>query len=215
MDEVLEELWMHEEARGGGAPSHAELIDRLEVPDPGSLLEDMTEEGLLKRENDTWRMEEAGRTRAREVIRRHRLAERLFVDVLEMETNLLESNACSFEHAISREVAEHICTLLGHPSTCPHGHPIPPGECCERFRMDAGPLVTPLARLPVGASGRIGYIASQSHARLDRLASLGIVPGSELRLHQRRPSYIVFAGETQIALDEETAREIYVRPDAG
>jgi DtxR family Mn-dependent transcriptional regulator len=73
--------------------------------------------------------------------------------------------------------------------------------------------VTPLARLTVGASGRIAYIASRSHARLDRLAALGIVPGTEVRLHQRKPSYLVFLGETQIALDEETAREIYVRPD--
>ncbi|MFC1672281.1 metal-dependent transcriptional regulator [Planctomycetota bacterium] len=213
MDEVLEALWMYEETHEGSAIPHAELSSRVEESDTEALLGHMADQDLLQQEDDGWRLEETGRTRAREVIRRHRLAERLFVDVLELEQELLESNACSLEHAISREVAEHICTLLGHPLSCPHGHPIPPGACCERFRTDSGPLVMPLARLPVGSLGRISYIASQSHARLDRLSSLGLVPGTTLRLHQCRPSFVIFAGETQIALDEETAQEIYVHPN--
>jgi len=212
MDEVFEELWMHEEAHADAAMPEESLLERLNTPGSGALLARMAEEDLVRHEDGHWRLEKAGRGRAREVIRRHRLAERLFVDVLELEAEFLESNACSFEHAISREVAEQICTLLGHPSTCPHGLPIPPGDCCERFRTDAGPMVMPLARLPVGATGHIAYIATRSHARLDRLGALGIVPGAELRLHQRKPSYVVFVGETQFALDEETAREVYVRP---
>lgn len=212
MDEVFEQLWTYEEAHGGAAMPEEEILSRLQGADSDAPLERMAAQGLIAHADGGWRLEEAGRARAREVIRRHRLAERLFVDVLELEPELLESNACSFEHAISREVAEHICTLLGHPSTCPHGHPIPPGACCERFRTDAGPVILPLARLPVGTSGRLAYIATQSHARLDRLAALGLVPGAEVRLHQRRPAYVLFVGETQVALDEETAREVYVRP---
>lgn len=213
MDEVYEQLWMHEEERAGAPMPEADLLAGLrEIPRAEALLETMAARALLAREGGAWRIAEGGRTRARQVIRRHRLAERLFVDVLEIAPELVESNACSFEHAISREVAEHICTLLGHPSTCPHGHPIPPGACCERFRTQAGPALMPLSRLPVGERGEVAYIATQVHARLDRLAALGLVPGSTLRLHQRSPSYVLFAGETQVALDEETAREIYVRP---
>ena len=110
MDEVFEELWMHEEAHGGAAMPEESLLGRLNAPGSGALLALMAEKGLVRREDGGCRIEEAGRGRAREVIRRHRLAERLFLDVLELEAEFLESNACSFEHAISREVAEHICT---------------------------------------------------------------------------------------------------------
>jgi hypothetical protein len=67
------------------------------------------------------------------VIRRHRLAERLFMDVLSIrDEGEIESSACKFEHILSPEVTDRICTLLGHPLACPHGSPIPQGDCCQR-----------------------------------------------------------------------------------
>ena len=60
--------------------------------------------------------------------------------------------------------------------------------------------------------GRIVFIAPKFHDRMDRLAALGVIPGSELRLHQRSPSYVIEIGETTIALDPEIAGEIYVKP---
>jgi Mn-dependent DtxR family transcriptional regulator len=71
-----------------------------------------------------------GERRARDVVRRHRLAERLFTDSFAMQDPEVNSQACKFEHIISPELDEKICTFLGHPRTCPHGHPIPPGVCC-------------------------------------------------------------------------------------
>jgi DtxR family Mn-dependent transcriptional regulator len=72
-----------------------------------------------------------GEERARSVIRRHRLAERLFMDVLAIrDEGSIEKNACTFEHILSPEVTDRICTFLGHPRTCPHGSPIPEGGCC-------------------------------------------------------------------------------------
>jgi hypothetical protein len=76
MDEVFEELWMYEETHEGMTTPHAELVNRIDDPDPDALLKRMAEQGLLRREKDVWHMEEKGRERAREVIRRHRLAER-------------------------------------------------------------------------------------------------------------------------------------------
>ena len=74
---------------------------------------------------------ERGRKRAADVIRRHRLAERLFTDSLAMDSETeIEEQACKFEHILSPEATDKICTFLGHPRTCPHGAPIPPGECC-------------------------------------------------------------------------------------
>jgi putative ABC transport system ATP-binding protein len=74
-----------------------------------------------------------GRERAGSIIRRHRLAERLFTDSLAMDSESeIEQQACKFEHILSPEATDKICTFLGHPRTCPHGAPIPPGACCGR-----------------------------------------------------------------------------------
>jgi putative ABC transport system ATP-binding protein len=80
-----------------------------------------------------------GRQRAADIIRRHRLAERLFTDSLALESESeIEQQACKFEHILSPEATEKICTFLGHPRTCPHGAPIPPGRCCGGSLAMAG-----------------------------------------------------------------------------
>ena len=74
-----------------------------------------------------------GHQRAADIIRRHRLAERLFTDSLAMDSETeIEQQACKFEHILSPEATDKICTFLNHPRTCPHGAPIPPGPCCGR-----------------------------------------------------------------------------------
>jgi ABC-type sulfate/molybdate transport systems ATPase subunit len=80
-----------------------------------------------------------GRQRAADVIRRHRLAERLFTESLGMENQAeIEEQACKFEHILSPEATDRICTFLSHPRTCPHGASIPPGACCrERQTVSA------------------------------------------------------------------------------
>jgi len=79
-----------------------------------------------------------GRQRAADIIRRHRLAERLFTDSLALDSETeIEQQACKFEHILSREATDKICSFLGHPLTCPHGAPIPPGPCCPRNAASA------------------------------------------------------------------------------
>jgi putative ABC transport system ATP-binding protein len=80
-----------------------------------------------------------GRQRAADIIRRHRLAERLFTDSLALDSESeIEQQACKFEHILSPEATDKICAFLGHPRTCPHGAPIPPGPCCGRTAELAG-----------------------------------------------------------------------------
>ncbi len=84
-----------------------------------------------------------GRERAGSIIRRHRLAERLFTDSLAMDSESeIEQQACKFEHILSLEATDKICTFLGHPRTCPHGAPIPPGVCCGRSSEFEGTAVS-------------------------------------------------------------------------
>ncbi|HEX8815470.1 MAG TPA: ATP-binding cassette domain-containing protein [Terriglobales bacterium] len=80
-----------------------------------------------------------GRQRAADIIRRHRLAERLFTDSLALDSETeIEQQACKFEHILSPEATDKICAFLGHPRTCPHGAPIPPGTCCGK-RAEVAP----------------------------------------------------------------------------
>jgi DtxR family Mn-dependent transcriptional regulator len=72
--------------------------------------------------------------------------------------------------------------------------------------------VTGLRDLALGTTGRIVFIAPKFHDRMDRLAALGVIPGSQIRLHQRAPSFVIEVGETTIAIDPEIAGEIFVKP---
>jgi putative ABC transport system ATP-binding protein len=85
-----------------------------------------------------------GRQRAADIIRRHRLAERLFTDSLALDSETeIEQQACKFEHILSPEATDKICTFLGHPKTCPHGAPIPAGNCCRRTIERKIPVAQP------------------------------------------------------------------------
>jgi DtxR family Mn-dependent transcriptional regulator len=177
----------------------------------GALAE-LATAGLVALDGDRVALTDDGEARARAVVRRHRLTERLFKDLLDLGERQMESQACEFEHILSPEATDSVCALLGHPPTCPHGKPIPPGDCCGAHPRTVRPLVTGLPAFELGARARIVFIAPKFHDRMDRLAALGVVPGSEIRLHQRAPSYVIEVGETTIALDPEIAAEIYVKP---
>jgi len=211
VEEILEFIWSQREA---GKRDIKDLLKIEEVVEAGAgmtTLQEMEGEGFVKIEGNEVTLTQKGERLAEATIRRHRLAERLLMEVLELDVGLIERNACSFEHSLSPVVTDSICTLLGHPPTCPHGLPIPRGECCKRFKVEVKPLVQSMRDLQVGEKGRIVFIIPSSHPRLDRLGSLGVVPGSIVRLHQRRPSFVIEIGETTLAIDPEIAKEIYVK----
>src|SRR5437660_289149 len=158
-DEILEELWVLEEHGELAEVEHMDVHGALPV---SIAVEKMAELGLVTSTphppeahahkpfvnpcHDAMRPEgifstdgsavvtltPRGRNRAGSIIRRHRLAERLFTDSLAMDSESeIEQQACKFEHILSPGATDKICSFLGHPRTCPHGAPIPPGPCCE------------------------------------------------------------------------------------
>jgi DtxR family Mn-dependent transcriptional regulator len=153
-----------------------------------------------------------GEAIARSIVRRHRLAEMLLTQVLALGEEITEATACQVEHILSAEVTDSVCAFLGHPPLCPHGKPIPRGDCCDLFRKEVQPLIVPLMDLRPGASGKVAFIRSLTPGRLDRVGTLGLVPGAVLRLSQRRPAVVVEIGHTTLALDREIADTVYVRP---
>jgi DtxR family Mn-dependent transcriptional regulator len=213
LEEILEHVFTERE-EGRDAPA-AILAAATSDHAPDARAADLAElasAGLVRIESDHVLLTPEGEARAKDVVRRHRLTERLFRDLLDLGEKATEEQACEFEHILSREATESVCTLLGHPPTCPHGKPIPPGDCCGAFQRTVRPLVTGLRTFDVGATGRIVFIAPKFHDRMDRLAALGVIPGSTVKLHQRSPSYVIEVGETTIALDPEIAGEIFVKP---
>ena len=175
------------------------------------ILPKLIESGWITHSGDDLAFTEAGRERAERLARRNRLAEVLLEQVLEVSPEGTAFTACLWEHMLTQEVTDNICTFLGHPRQCPHGKPIPPGDCCRRMSRTVTPIVEPLTQLRIGGRGRITFIAPRVHRRLDRLAALGIVPGTELVLHQKSPSYVLLAGETEVAIEADVAADIFVR----
>lgn len=208
IDELLEVIWT---LREEGKSNAEQVIAAAREKDVEKVLIEMEKQGLISIYENRISLNKKGEKKAGEIIRRHRLAERLLSEVFEIEEEHFESQACKFEHMLSPEVTDSVCAFLGHPPLCPHGKPIPGGECCTKFKREVKPLVTPLRDLEPGEEGRIVFIVPKEHTRLDRLSSLGVIPGSTIKLHQKRPSFVIKIGETELAIDEEIAREIYVR----
>ncbi len=207
-DEILELVWT---LREEGRATRSQLLLRTEEKQPEVLLHELFSAGLLEEAGEEVRLTRPGEERARVIIRRHRLAEVLLNNLFDLDNSQVESSACKFEHILTKTVTESVCTFLGHPPVCPHGRPIPRGECCDKIRTEIKPLVTRLSEAILGDEVRIVFITPKSRKRLEKLSSLGIVPGSRLRLLQRNPSFVLEIGETTIAVDKEITDEIYVK----
>jgi len=206
--EVLEAVWTNEE-KGSASAENVAADAKTRVTE--ELLSECEREGYLMRHaRRELKLTARGRQVAEEVIRRHRLAERLVVDVIGLTLEESEADACEFEHLLARGVTDAICTLLGHPRLCPHYHPIPEGDCCRKAETQIDPLVTPVDRLNIGEGARVAYISARHFSRIQKLSSLGILPGATIKVHQRFPAFVIECDETQIALDKEIARDIYV-----
>jgi DtxR family transcriptional regulator, Mn-dependent transcriptional regulator len=205
-EDILELIWVKSEK---GPVTREMLIDKNNVS--GNIIDELIEDSSITEKGGKIILSPDGRVIAERLVRAHRLAERLFTDALEIEDKDIESNACKFEHILSPEIITAICTLLGHPRECPHGNPIPPGECCKKGLFKTDGIVYPLTRLKSGETGRIKYISTRNHKRLDNLITLGLSPGNKVKVHQTFPTFVIKAGETDIALDKDVCNDIYIR----
>ncbi len=207
VEEVLEALWTCAEKND----HHIEALRKCcHVSFDQQLLSALEKDDLIAYEGEMVLLTRSGKQRAGQVIRRHRLAERLLVDVLNMPIQQAEEGACEFEHILAPQVAESICTLLGHPRECPHGGPIPMGNCCLEAKDIVDNVVLPLSRLEAGRTAKIAYISTSSHPRLHKLTSFGLTPGVSLKVHQKFPSFVISCEQTELALEEDVASDIYV-----
>jgi len=127
-DEVLVQMWSLEEE------TRVPETRRIKVPDVVDnrrTLQGMAESGLITHPGERLEFTQRGRERARDLVRRRRLAEVLFTSAMHLPEAEVELAACRMEHIIDPEVTDSICAFLSHPRRCPHGRPIPGGDCCE------------------------------------------------------------------------------------
>ena len=205
-EEYLERLWeMKEKEQVSVRDLEASMASDF---DP-KFIEELAMEGLVVF-NDGERyiaLTAEGETQARQIIRAHRIGERLLFDVF---GDGFEQGACEFEHTKTIELVDGICTLLGHPRNCPHGLPIPEGDCCLRLAKTTNNAVIPLAEMEIGQSTRVAYIESREDHRMHKLNGLQIRPGVVIRLHQRYPCFVVECEGGNIAIDDDIAASIRV-----
>lgn len=203
-EEVLETLWAH-------AEEEKQECLGLGVARGEPEIEELSRSGYIKLIGDKLALTEKGKGEGQKIVRRHRLAERLFADILDVKEKLVHPLSCKFEHLLSDGVEDNICTLLGHPKTCPHGRIIPQGECCRKSRQNINKVISALNNLGVNHKGKVAYIHTKDHKKLQKLMSMGVLPGITIGLIQKFPSYVFQVGQSQFAVDKELAECIFVR----
>ena len=206
-EEILETLWVH------SAEEKKESVD-LGVAKGEPAVDELLKSGHVKVVNEKITFTEKGRLEGRKIVRRHRLAERLFTDILDIKKSLVHPVSCKFEHLLHEGIEENICILLGHPKTCPHGRPIPAGECCRKTGETIGKIISSLDRLKARQRGKVAYIHTKDNDKLQKLMAMGVLPGVGLTLIQKFPSYVFQVGQSQFAIDKELAENIFIRTTA-
>jgi DtxR family Mn-dependent transcriptional regulator len=208
-EEYLEQIFDLEEE--GIVPMRARIVERLGLS-PAAVSETvgrLEDHGFVHlREDRSIELTEKGRSLATSVVRRHRLAERLLVDVIGLEWEKVHREADRWEHAISADVEQKLVELLGDPQTCPHGNPIPGA----RRRGPSKPS-TPLLDVAPGAVtvARISEKLELSDDGLALVAEARLIPGAQATVLGGEPEGVrvrTSAGERVVPT--EVAQQLYV-----
>ncbi len=191
-EEYLESILAIEEE--GVVPMRARLVERLGLSAAAvsETIGRLSEHGFVELHGDrSLHLTDKGRTLATTVVRRHRLAERLLVDVIGLEWEKVHREADRWEHAISADVEEKLVLLLGDPATCPHGNPIPGSS----HRVDT----TGAVALTAAAPGRVTVSRISEKIELDDgalalLADAQLIPGNTTSVVRTGPDGVVVEG---------------------
>jgi DtxR family Mn-dependent transcriptional regulator len=214
VEQYLETIYELEES--GIPPMRARLVERLGVSAPAvsETVQRLEREGYLTLDRRrVMRLTESGRHYATAIMRRHRLAERLLVDVLHVPWHQVHEEAGRLEHAISENLERHLVQLLGDPATCPHGNPIPGSANA----IDPGPLV-PVSELPPEQPHVLERIDEEVEARPEIMLLLEqcrLMPGHQVLLRSVGTDRITVGSETgDTELPPDVAARLYVATTA-
>jgi len=206
-------------------PLRARIAERLghSGPTVSQTVARMERDGLVHVSDDRQlQLSASGRTLATEVMRKHRLAERLLADVIGLEWEYVHDEACRWEHVMSERVERRLFELLGKPEMSPYGNPIPGLESLGgRGWADIAVPVTNLdTALDSGMTGPITVLRLAETIQVDpellgQLNEGGIKPGATITL-ERSPGYIVVrveGVEGALELPAEVSQHIFVKAE--
>jgi DtxR family Mn-dependent transcriptional regulator len=189
----------------------ARVAERLNVsrPSVSEMIKRMESEGLITLQGSKIVLTPTGEVLAERVVRRHRIAERFLTDILGLSWAQAHHEAGKWEHIMSDDVEQAIDRLLGNPTTCPHGNPIPGSSYASD---DAVPLVT----LEVGATFTVTRIPEElefTPGMLDFLERYDVVPGSLGRMQSADDAgaCTVTIGDKAVDIDSFASARILVR----
>jgi DtxR family Mn-dependent transcriptional regulator len=188
----------------------ARLVERLghSAPAVSEMIKRLRDEGYLETRGRSLVLTREGHALAESVVRKHRLAERLLTDVIGLPWEKAHIEAGRWEHVISDEVEERLVEILGHPTTCPHGNPIP-GSGAEPAELIA------MSEIQSGDHVRLARVTEQVESDLESLAYLsahGFIPGTEAKVTARAPdgTLTLDLGDQTIALGPALAQQLFV-----
>lgn len=183
VEEYLEAIYRLQEK--GGAARTSDMVKMLGVA-PGTVtntVERLEREGYVTHEPYKGiKVTEKGLKIALQVVRRHRLSERLLTDILHMEWYKVHDAACKLEHSITDDVIKPLEKVLRHPKTCPHGNPIP--TKCGGITEEKS---QPLTEFNIDEHGTIVKITEEKPDILHYLDILGLVPGASIEVVEKAP----------------------------
>jgi DtxR family Mn-dependent transcriptional regulator len=217
----------------GIVPLRARIAERLghSGPTVSQTVARMERDGLLSVSGDRHlELTGDGRTKAMRVMRKHRLAERLLLDVIGLEWEFVHDEACRWEHVMSERVERKLLALLVDPRESPYGNPIPgleelggPASASSGFRGGLMPLPAALAAMAGGGSvaaggvvgdrlvvRRIGEPVQTDTAVMGRLAAAGLRPGSGVSATRRGDTLRVHGEGGSIDLPLSVAQHVFV-----
>ncbi len=209
IEEYLEYVFKLQEMHESTTTS--KLAERLELS-PSSvseMLKQLEQKGLVKYAEKGVVLTEEGELKAKKVIRKHRLSERLLTDILGFKWDKVHEEACRLEHDISPEMEEKIEEKLGNPRTCPHGYPIP-----DKEGLIVQDNTQKLSELKPNEKGVIISVFEENSEMLQYLGSLGLYPQVEVEVKSIAPlggPILVIVAEEEKSLGKELTEKILVQ----
>jgi len=211
IEEYLEAIYKLQERNGSAKTTELAKQLRVALGTITNTVESMEKQSLIVHHPYKGvKLTAKGRKIALDVVRRHRLSERLLVDILRMEWSKAHDAACKLEHAFAdKELSRPLEEALGHPKTCPHGNPIP-SESGKLTEEQSDVLMS----LNAGEKGIIVKVTDEREDILQYLGKLGLVPGASVEIEEKAPfngPIMVRVGSANYALGKNVASVIWVR----
>ena len=184
VEEYLEAIYRLEEKKGSAKTGDLAKELNVTLGTITNTIENMEKQNLvIHKPYKGVKLTKKGRKLALDVVRRHRLSERLLTDILRLEWSKAHDAACKLEHAIADEdILKPLEEALGKPKTCPHGNPIPTAS--GKVVEEKSEL---LISLNLGEECTIVKITDERQDLLQYLATLGLVPGANVQIEEKAP----------------------------